>query len=104
MTAVAEALKDKASWYANGERGELELFGLTELATIEQPIVTVKPVIKTDKFDTLSMSSSTSSGSGRSIHSIIKPFKQLFSKATKQTKANTKDKEQQVHHRQGVKC
>jgi serine/threonine protein kinase len=101
MAAVAEALKDKASWYANGERGELEFFGLTELAIIEQPIVTVTPIIKIE-FDTFSMSSSTSSESGRSIHSIIKPFKHLFasakSKATKQSKANAK------HHKQGVKC
>jgi serine/threonine protein kinase len=96
MAAVAEALKAKASWYANGERGELEFFGLTELQTIEQPIVTVKS-LKADEFDTLSLSSSTSSGSGRSIHNIMKPFKQLFSSAkTKATKANAKHNKQPV--------
>jgi serine/threonine protein kinase len=107
MVAVAEALKDKASWYANGERGELEFFGLTELQAVEQqPIVAVKPLIKADEFDTLSMSSSTSSGSGRSIHRIIKPFKQLFSAAKTKAKHHKQQPadEPQAHHRQGVKC
>ena len=93
MAAVVKALNNNATWYATGERGELEFFGLKELQAVDV-IIQVPTVSKTQEFDNTSSTSSS-----LSLHDMIRPFKQIFSaiKTTTTTKTNTKTSSKQQH-------